>query len=86
MYIISILQGIFTKCGNVNNIYLLDFLIIFSNTENYSALLVLSERAKLLVKHPNTIMLRTISAILKCNLYDVLVLSYHLDDENIYYE
>jgi len=83
MYIILILQGIFTKCENINDIYLLDFLV-FSNIENSSALLVLSERAKLLVKHPNTIMLRSISAILRCNIYDVLVLSYHLDDENIY--
>jgi len=86
MYIILILQGIFTKCENINDIYLLDFLVVFSNIENSSALLVLSERAKLLVKHPNTIMLRSISAILRCNIYDVLVLSYHLDDENIYYE
>ncbi|RLU23075.1 hypothetical protein DMN91_005353 [Ooceraea biroi] len=72
--------------GVIQNYLLQEYVYHFdvtSNTKNYSALLILSEWAKSLVKHPNTIMLRTISAILRCNIRDILVLSHCSNDSCI---
>lgn len=58
--------------------------IISSNVQNcYSALVILSKWAKPLVRHPDITMLRAISAVLKCSVYDILVLSHQLDNDSL---
>lgn len=53
----------------------MDKKILFRSSKNYyTAVLILSQSAKVLVKHINTTMMHTICGILGCDVQEILVL------------